>query len=52
LTGKQYYWAQVDALDFSMDVVADPSIVAVPPHVGGVLSGHFWLSGRIHGLTG
>jgi hypothetical protein len=52
LTGMQYFWAQVDALDFSVDVVVDPSIVTAPPQVGGVLSGSFWLSGRIQGLPG
>jgi len=46
-TGVPYYWAQVDALDFRVDVVIDPSIVTTPPRSGGVMSGSFWLSGRI-----
>lgn len=47
LTNERYYWAQVDTLGGSFDVVIDPSICEVPPASGGVLSGSFWLCGRL-----
>lgn len=47
LTDEPYYWAQVDSLGGSFDVVIDPSICETLPVVGGILSGSFWLCGRL-----
>jgi hypothetical protein len=47
LTGLPYYWALVDTLGARVDVVADPSLLAAVPIAGNVLSGSFWLSGRL-----
>jgi hypothetical protein len=46
-SGETYYWALVDTLGGRFDVVIDPSLSNLPPMVGGVLSGSFWLSGRL-----
>ena len=47
LTGVAFYWALVDAYGGAYDVVIDSSLLSGVPVVGGVLSGSFWLSGRI-----
>jgi hypothetical protein len=47
LTGAKYYWARVDTLGGSFDVVIDPVLCDAAPVVGGVLSGSFWLCGRL-----
>jgi hypothetical protein len=49
LTGKRFYWALVETLGGKFDVLFDPELVADSPTVGGVLSGAFWLSGRLLG---
>jgi hypothetical protein len=47
LTGHAFYWALVDTYGGAYDVVIDPSLLPGVPAVGGVISGSFWLSGRI-----
>jgi hypothetical protein len=47
MTGREYYWALVDSLGGSYDVVIDRTLLPAPPAPGGVLSGTFWLSGRL-----
>jgi hypothetical protein len=47
LSGAQYYWALVDTLGGSFDVVIDPELCDALPVVGGVISGSFWLCGRL-----
>lgn len=47
VSGTQYWWALVDSLGGTFDVVIDPELLAEPPHPGQVLSGWFWLSGRL-----
>jgi len=47
LTGVKYYWARVDTLGGSFDVVIDPELCDTTPVAGGVLSGSFWLCGRL-----
>jgi hypothetical protein len=47
LTGAKYYWALVETLGGSFDVVIDPELCETAPVVGGVLSGSFWLCGRL-----
>lgn len=46
-TGARFYWALVDSLGGLHDVVIDSSLLAAAPTPGGVISGEFWLSGRI-----
>ena len=47
LTNKGFWWALVESLGGVFDVVIDPELVEDTPQVGGVLSGAFWLSGRL-----
>jgi len=47
LTGSNFFWVLVETLGAVFDVVIDPGLLSVTPKVGGVLSGSFWLSGRI-----
>jgi hypothetical protein len=47
LTKKNFFWALVDTLGGTIDVVIDPQLIGSSPQVGGILSGMFWLSGRI-----
>ena len=35
----------------TFDVVIDPTLLAIEPVVGGVISGYFWLSGRLTNYT-
>jgi hypothetical protein len=47
MSGREFYWALVDTYGGQYDVVADTTLLPAPPVVGGVLSGEFWLSGRL-----
>jgi len=47
LTGHAFYWALVETFGGAYDVVIDPELLPGVPAVGGVISGSFWLSGRI-----
>ena len=47
LTGESYYWFLVDTLGGEVDVVADPKLITSEPQTGGIVSGQFWLSGRL-----
>ena len=47
VTELPFWHFEVDSFGGAFEVVADPSIVEVEPRVGGVLSGTFWLSGRL-----
>ncbi|MFO0593314.1 MAG: hypothetical protein U0441_37580 [Polyangiaceae bacterium] len=47
MTEHRYYWALVESLGGSFDVVMDPRLITEPPRRGGVVSGTVWLSGRI-----
>jgi hypothetical protein len=49
LTGREFYWALVETLGGTFDVIIDPGLVESAPKVGGVLQGAFWLSGRLLG---
>ncbi len=46
-TGMPFYWALLDSFGASYDVVIDSRLLTGPPITGGVLSGEFWLSGRL-----
>jgi len=47
LTNATYYWALVETYGGSFDVVIDPELSDVAPVVGGVITGTFWLCGRL-----
>lgn len=46
-SGCSFFWALVESYGGMFDVVMDPEIVNAQPKVGGVLTGSFWLSGRL-----
>lgn len=48
LSGENFYWLLVETLGGEVDVVVDPKFVAEEPKIGGIVSGQFWLSGRIY----
>jgi len=47
ITGTQYWWALVNTLGGTFDVVIDPELMPGQPRPGNVVSGWFWLSGRL-----
>lgn len=47
VTGHPFWWALVDTLGGTFDVVIDPALLPSPPRAGNVVSGWFWLSGRL-----
>jgi hypothetical protein len=47
VTGTSYWWALVDTVGGTFDVVIDPEMLSDHPRAGNVLSGWFWLSGRM-----
>jgi hypothetical protein len=47
LTNRAFYWALAETYGGAYDVVIDPDLLSGAPAVGGVISGSFWLSGRI-----
>jgi hypothetical protein len=47
VSGTRYWWALVDTVGGTFDVVIDPESLPEPPRAGNVLSGWFWLSGRL-----
>ena len=50
VSGRPYWWALLDTVGGTFDVVIDPALLAEQPRAGDVLSGWFWLSGLL--LTG
>ena len=47
VTGEPFWWALLETVGGTFDVVIDPSILSAPVRPGNVLSGWFWLSGRL-----
>ncbi len=47
LSGENFYALLVEMLGGETDVVVDPKFVPNEPKIGGIVSGQFWLSGRI-----
>ncbi len=47
VTGQPFWWALVDTIGGTYDVVIDPGLLPSLPRAGNVLSGWFWLSGRL-----
>lgn len=48
LSGNKFYWFLVDTFGGEIDVVADEKLVVNEPTVSGIVSGQFWLSGKIY----
>ena len=48
LSGENFYRFLIETLGGEIDVVADPKFVPEEPKIGGIVSGQFWLSGRIY----
>jgi hypothetical protein len=46
-TGAFFYYSKVKTLGAEIDVVADPELVDKDICVGGIVSGSFWLSGKL-----
>ncbi|MFW5658385.1 MAG: hypothetical protein ACOCZ8_00240 [Bacteroidota bacterium] len=46
-TGHGFHWALVRTLGGEVDVLCDPDLLENAPEVGGIVSGDFWLSGRL-----
>jgi hypothetical protein len=47
LSGENFYWFLVETLGGEVDVVADVKLVPNEPIIGGIVSGQFWLSGKL-----
>lgn len=47
LSGERFYWLLVETLGGETDVVVDPKYVPHEPQIGGIVSGQFWLSGKV-----
>lgn len=51
LSNENFYWFLVETLGGEVDVVADVKLIPVEPKIGGIVSGQFWLSGKILDLV-
>jgi hypothetical protein len=47
VTAQPYWWALVDTVGGTFDVVIDPELLPNALNAGNVVSGWFWLSGRL-----
>jgi len=47
ISGTPYWWALVESVGGTFDVVIDPELLPILPQAGQVMSGWFWLSGRL-----
>jgi hypothetical protein len=47
VTGKPFCWALIDTLGGTYDAVIDPGLLHRFPRTGDIVSGWFWLSGRL-----
>jgi hypothetical protein len=47
LTGSEFVWCLVQSTGGTFDIVADPELSPAVPPVGGVVTGTFWLTGRV-----
>ncbi|MGI8641267.1 MAG: hypothetical protein ACR2MG_15130 [Pyrinomonadaceae bacterium] len=47
LSGENFYWFLVETSGGEVDVVADVKLVPNEPKIGGIVSGQFWLSGKL-----
>ena len=51
VTGESFWCALVETQGGTFDVVIDPALLSEPVRQGNVVSGWFWLSGRIRAAT-
>ncbi len=49
LSNEKFYWFLAETLGGEVDVVADVKLISSEPNIGGIVSGQFWLSGRLNG---
>jgi len=49
LSNEKFHWFLVETLGGEVDVVADAKLISIEPNIGGIVSGQFWLSGKING---
>lgn len=47
LSDEKFYWFLVETLGGETDVVADAKLIKSEPKIGGIISGQFWLTGKI-----
>ena len=47
ISGANFYWFLAETRGGEIDIVADTKLISGRPSVGGVLSGQFWLSGKL-----
>ena len=47
ITGTAYWWALIETVGGTFDAVIDPELLSTEPRPGNVVSGWFWLSGRL-----
>lgn len=47
VSGEDFWWALIDTIGGTFDVVLDPDLLPGPPQPGQVVAGWFWLSGRL-----
>lgn len=47
VTGAPFWWALLDTVGGTFDAVIDPELISAPIERGNVVSGWFWLSGRL-----
>ncbi len=47
LSSENFYRFLVETSNVEIDVVADVKLVSVEPQIGRIVSGQFWLSGKI-----
>ena len=47
VSGEMYWWALVDTIGGTFDVVVDPGLLTGPLASGQIVSGWFWLSARV-----
>ena len=47
ITGNKFYHLIVESLSASYDVVVDPVLLPIEPKIGNIMSGEFYLSGKI-----
>lgn len=48
-TYQKFYWFLIETIGGEIDMVADPNLVKAEPKVGEIVSGNFWISGKILG---
>lgn len=48
LSNENFYWFLVETLGGEVDVVVDVKYVPHEPQIGNIVSGQFWLSGKIY----